>query len=49
VALKFILHIHFGWFSFGFYAAVVLCVGLVVATLQASRDRPVLQRTSPLS
>ncbi len=43
VALKFILHIHFGWFGFGFYAAVVLCVALLVATQRAaSADAPVL-------
>jgi hypothetical protein len=42
VALKFVLHIHFGWFGVGFYAAVVLCVALIVATMRIGQDRPVL-------
>lgn len=35
VALKFVLHIHFSWFGFGFWAAVVLTVALVYLALQA--------------
>lgn len=34
VALKFLFHIHFSDFGFGFYAAVVLTVGLVWAAYQ---------------
>ena len=34
VFLKFVLHIHFGWFGFGFYAAVVLTAGLVWVAYQ---------------
>lgn len=41
VALKFILHIHFSYFGFGFYAAVVLAVALVVVTLRLSQNRPI--------
>lgn len=48
IALKFILHIHFSLFGFGFWAAVVLCAALVVATLRLSRDQPVLQRVQRL-
>ena len=36
VALKFLLHVHFSLFGFGFWAAVVLTAGLVVL---AVRDR----------
>jgi hypothetical protein len=46
VALKFILHIHFGWFGFGFYASVVVTVLLVLATLRAKQDQPVLNVSS---
>lgn len=35
VALKFLLHIHFSWFGFGFWAAIVLAVALVYLALQA--------------
>jgi hypothetical protein len=35
VALKFLLHIHFSWFGFGFWAAVVLTIALVYFALQA--------------
>lgn len=37
VALKFLFHIHFSYFGFGFYAAVVLTVALVYFALQAHR------------
>jgi hypothetical protein len=36
VALKFLLHIHFSDFGFAFYAAVVLCVVLVLAARRAN-------------
>jgi hypothetical protein len=35
VALKFVLHIHFSIFGFGFYLAVLLTVALVVLAAQA--------------
>lgn len=42
VALKFLFHIHFSLFGFGFWAAVVLTVGLVLATLRAQQGKPVV-------
>ncbi len=36
VALKFLLHIHFNYFGFAFYAAVVLCVALILAARHAN-------------
>ena len=42
VALKFILHIHFSYFSVGFYAAVVICAALVFSTMRLSQDREIL-------
>lgn len=42
VALKFLFHIHFSLFGFGFWAAVVLTVGLVMLALRAYQGRPVL-------
>ena len=36
VALKFVLHIHFSFFGFAFYAAVVLCVALVLVARRAN-------------
>jgi hypothetical protein len=42
VALKFVLHIHFNWFGFGFWAGIVLAAGLFFATLRASQDRTIL-------
>ena len=35
VALKFLFHIHFSYFGFGFWAAIVLTVALVTVALQA--------------
>jgi hypothetical protein len=46
VALKFIFNIHFSYFGFGFWAAVVLTVALVFTTLRLSQDRPVLNVSS---
>lgn len=37
VALKFLFHIHFDLFGFGFWAAVILTVALVYFTLQARK------------
>jgi hypothetical protein len=42
VGLKFLFHIHFSLFGFGFWAAVVLAVALVVSTLRISRDQPLI-------
>ena len=42
VALKFLLHVHFGWFDIGFWIAVVATVALVVVTQRLSQDRPIL-------
>jgi hypothetical protein len=35
IALKFLLHIHFSWFGFGFWVAIVLTIALVYFALQA--------------
>jgi hypothetical protein len=35
VGLKFLLHVHFSLFGFGFWAAVVLAAGLVVLARRA--------------
>jgi hypothetical protein len=37
VTLKFLLHVHFGLFGFGFWAAVVLALGLVVLAARGPR------------
>jgi hypothetical protein len=43
VALKFLFHIHFSYFGFGFYAAVVLAAALVYFAVQARRaGRPLM-------
>ena len=45
VALKFLFHIHFGFFGIGFWAAVVLTAALVVTavrTRDAERLTPTL-------
>ena len=36
VALKFLLHVHFSYFGFAFYAAVVLCVALILVARRAN-------------
>jgi hypothetical protein len=41
LALKFIFHVHFSYFGFGFWAAVVLTAGLVYATFRVSRGQPI--------
>lgn len=46
VALKFVLHIHFSYFSFGFYAAVVICVALVLVTYRLSQEKEILPASS---
>jgi hypothetical protein len=46
VALKFITNVHFSYFGFGFYLAVVLTVGLVFATWKLSKGQPVLPSQS---
>jgi hypothetical protein len=47
VALKFLFHIHFSYFGFGFYAAVVLAAGLVYFAVQARRAGGPLMATRP--
>jgi hypothetical protein len=42
VVLKFLFHVHFSLFGFGFWAAVVLSAGLVVLTMRAHEGKPVM-------
>jgi hypothetical protein len=42
VLLKFLFHIHFSLFGFGFWAAVVLTVALVFASLRISRGQTIV-------
>jgi hypothetical protein len=42
VVLKFLFHIHFSYFGFGFYLAVVLTAALVYFALQARNGAPML-------
>jgi hypothetical protein len=42
LVLKFVFHIHFSLFGFGFYLAVILTAALVFFTLQARRTQPAL-------
>jgi hypothetical protein len=42
VALKFLFHVHFSLFGFGFYVAVLLAAALVYATLQVRQGKPIL-------
>jgi hypothetical protein len=42
VVLKFLFHIHFSLFGFGFWAAVVLTVALVFASLRVSRGQTIV-------
>lgn len=46
IALKFVLHVHFSLFGFGFYAAVVLVVVFVYIALRA-RTGSTLQAGTP--
>jgi hypothetical protein len=41
VALKFLLHVHFGWFGWGFWVAVILTVALLYVAYQAHNATPV--------
>ena len=41
MALKFVLHLHFSWFGFGFYLGVVVIAALVYSTLRLSQDREI--------
>lgn len=42
VALKFLFHVHFSLFGFGFWAAAVLTIALVVATVRVNHGRSIL-------
>jgi hypothetical protein len=42
VLLKFLFHIHFSYFGFGFWAAVVLTAGLVFSALRVSRGQTIV-------
>ena len=42
VFLKFLFHIHFSLFGFGFYISIILTAGLVWVALQARNERSVL-------
>jgi hypothetical protein len=46
VALKFLLHVDFSNFGFGFYAGVVLVAALVYVTRRISQDLPALHNAS---
>lgn len=42
IALKFLFHIHFSLFGFGFWAGIVLAAALVFVTLRVSQDKVIL-------
>ncbi|MGH2871189.1 MAG: hypothetical protein ACRDL5_01870 [Solirubrobacteraceae bacterium] len=42
VALKFLFHVHFSLFGFGFWLAAVLTAGLVYCALRARSGEPIL-------
>ena len=42
VALKFLFHVHFSLFGFGFWLAVVLTVALIVMAARAYRDQSLM-------
>jgi hypothetical protein len=46
VALKFLFHIHFSYFGFGFYLAVILTAGLLFATWKLSKGQSVMPSES---
>jgi hypothetical protein len=41
-ALKFLLHIHFNYFGWGFYLIVIVCAALLYVALQARAGQPVM-------
>jgi hypothetical protein len=41
VALKFLFHIHFGDFGFGFWLAVVLTAGIVFSVMRLRQGQPI--------
>jgi hypothetical protein len=49
VALKFLFHIHFSLFGFGFWAAVVLTAGLLVLTGRVHAGEALLSHSGPPS
>ena len=42
VALKFLFHVHFSLFGFGFYISIILTAALVWVSLQARNEKSVL-------
>jgi hypothetical protein len=42
VVLKFLFHLHFSWFGWGFWVAVILTVGLVWVALQARNEKSLM-------
>ena len=42
IGMKFVFNVHFDLFGFGFWAAAVLTIGLVLSTLRVSRDQPII-------
>jgi hypothetical protein len=48
VALKFLFHIHFSLFGFGFWASVVLTIALVATAIRA-RDAEAVAPVSPVA
>jgi hypothetical protein len=46
LGLKFLFHIHFSIFGFGFYFAVILAIALVYFTMQARNASPLVPRKS---
>ena len=53
VAIKFVLHIHFSLFGFGFWAGIVLAAALLYATRRLSQDQAIFgtfgQTSGPVS
>ncbi len=49
VSLKFLVHVHFSLFGFGFWAAVVLTVGLVVLAARAHSNELLALSGHPVS
>jgi hypothetical protein len=42
VVLKFLFHLHFSWFGWGFWVAVILTAGLVWVALQARNEKSLM-------